>query len=114
MFILQLTLTSVKTKYKSIPRPKGPSFSSKCWVKDKLELVPLFANIYKGFVALPSHLNFPQEIKKKNTKQKKYKENRERRSAPSGTEQRIIQHLYLVDYLVKTQESSSEKPKQNK
>jgi hypothetical protein len=78
-----LTLTSVKTKYKSIPRPKGPSFSSKCWVKDKLELVPLFANIYKGFVALPSHLNFPQEIKKKNTKQKKYKENRERKKKSS-------------------------------
>jgi hypothetical protein len=33
---------------------------------DKLELVPLLVNIYKGFVVLPKSPQLSQEIKKKN------------------------------------------------
>lgn len=50
---------------------------------DKLELVPLLMNIYKGFVILPKSSQLSPRNKEENTNQKKYKEkDRRKKSAP--------------------------------
>jgi hypothetical protein len=60
-----------------------------------------------------SHLNFPQEIKKKNTKQKKPKE-KERKNEEMLLEERSEVSYKTIPGILLHENLISEKPKQNK
>jgi len=70
---------------------------------DKLELVPLLMNIYKGFVILPKPSQLPPRNKRKiQTKINKRRKIEERRVLHTGMKLRTIRNTFLVNYFMKT------------